>query len=353
MKKSRLFVIIASVLCLAFGTIGLTGCGDDGGGDSGDVTEWVFYSPYGPEDSACCEIWPELFAQIEEETGGALKITTYWSGQHPYEGSDMLKVVSDNTAQLGHFYGGYVSSVDPAFGLDALPLLFPADSDKAWEINSELWGNFQQDTNGLLEKRLQEDWNASMVHMIPATSQRLHTVGFEAGTLDSLKGHKVRVYSAEFGEFVKALGGSPVTLAGSEVYTALSTNLIDSVITGIQFGYQSGYYDYCDTCNLWEISQSSDGMIVNLDALNALPEDVRDTFLSIMSESANKPEMLEVETCDKILKDLEAEGVTVVTPSDADREAIAKIMDEKVWTPWAEKVGDFGQELLDFVQSYK
>lgn len=350
--KKKLVAAIAAI-CLCFGVAGLTGCGSSNSGNSGEATEWSFYSPYGPEDSACCEIWTGLFDKIEKETNGQLKITAYWSGQHPYQGSDMLKVVSDGTAQLSHFYGGYVTSVDPAFGLDTLPLLFPADYENAWEINKKLWGDFKQDKGGILEKRLQEEWGASMVHMMPATAQRMFTVGYEAGERGSLEGHKIRVYSSEFGEFVKALGGTPVTIESSEVYTGLSTNLIDGATTGIEFAKNSGYFDYCDTVNLWEISQSSDGMMVNLEALEALPGDVRDTFLKIMNESASKPEMLELETCGKILEDFEADGNTVVTPSDEEREAVAAILEEKVWKKWTKSAGEIGPELLNFVQNYK
>ena len=351
MKKKVIAVI--TVMCLCFGVIGLTSCGGSGTGSNGEVTEWSFYSPYGLEDSACCEIWTNLFDEIEKQTDGRLKITAYWSGQHPYEGSDMLKVVSDGTAQLAHFYGGYVTSVDPAFGLDTLPLLFPADYEKAWEINKALWGNFNQDTSGILEKKLEDDWGASMVHMMPATSQRLFTVGYKADKIGSLKGHKIRVYSSEFGEFIKALGGTPVTIESSEVYTGLSTNLIDGATTGIEFAKNSGYFDYCDTANLWEISQSSDGMMVNLEALNALPDDVREIFLYIMGESASKPEMLELETCSKILEDFEKDGNNVVTPTDKERAAVADVLEEKVWNKWAKSAGNIGTELLDFVQNYK
>ena len=349
-KKRKLFAILSVLICLTLGTVCLTGCGSSKD-SAGKVTEWSFYSPYGPEDSACCEIWTNLFEQIKEETDGQLVIKTYWSGQNPYEGSDMLKVVDEGIAQMSHFYGGYVTSVDPAFGIDTLPLLFPADSMKAWDINKQLWGNFKQDKNGLLEKKLEEDWNATMVHMVPATAQRLMTMGYEVNATDGLKGHKVRVYSSEFGKFVEALGGTPVAIESSEVYTALSTNLIDAVTTGVQFATSNGYFDYCDTINLWEISQSSDGLMVNLDALNALPDDVRATFLKIMGESANKPEMKEVEENAALVKQHEEKGVKVITPSDEVRDKIAAQLSKSVWTPWAESAGELGQQLLDLVSS--
>ena len=351
MKRKMLSVVLL-LACLALGAVCLTSCGGDKN-SKGETTEWSFYSPYGPEDSACCEIWTNLFEQIKTETDGKLVIKTYWSGQHPYEGSDMLKVVDEGIAQMSHFYGGYVTSVDPAFGVDTLPLLFPADSMEAWDINKALWGNFEQDKSGLLEKKLEEDWNATMVHMVPATAQRLMTMGYKVDSTDGLKGHKVRVYSSEFGKFVEALGGTPVTIASSEVYTALSTNLIDALTTGVQFATSNGYFDYCDTINMWEISQSSDGLMVNLKALNALPEDVKGTFLRIMSESAKKPEMQEVEENGELVEQHKKDGVSVVTPSDKVRDEIREQLSKSVWEPWAKSTGELGQQLLDFVSKEK
>lgn len=356
--KMRKMLALGLVLTLALtGSVFFTSCGNgteepvDGG--ETEVTEWSFYSPYGPEDSACSFIWADLFKQIETETDGRLVITPYWSGQHPYEGSDMLKVVKDGTAELSHFYSGYVASVEPALTVDGLPLLFPTDPMKAWEINKAMWGDFTQNTEGPLEKILQEKWNASMIHMIPATSQRLMTTGYASDGLDSLKGHKIRVYSSELSKFVELLGGTPVSLSSSEVVTSLSQNLIDGLVTSVVFAYQLGFFDYVDTINLWEISQSSDGMMVNLDALNALPEDVRETFLRIMQESAMKPEMKELDDNNAKVEELVNAGTaTVVEVKAADRAAIAEMLEEEIWQPWAENLGQEGQDIIDFVKSY-
>ena len=200
-------------------TLSLCACGGDNGdsGDSGssssDTIEWSFYSAYGPEDGACCAVWQDLFDRIYEETDGRLQITTYWYGQHPYEGEEMLKVVSDGTAELTHFYSGYVESVDPALSVEALPLLMPVDAYEAYDILTALWGNFSGDTSGTLESILQEKWGATMVHCMPASPQRLFTAGYDAVEPNSLEGHKIRSYSTATAAFVQALGGTPVSIS--------------------------------------------------------------------------------------------------------------------------------------------
>ena len=348
-EKSKWVLLFAVVMTLSLVLAGCGGgepAGEEGSG--GEVIEWSFYSPYGPEDSACCRIWPALFEQIEEETNGQLVITTYWSGQHPYSGEDMLRVIDEGAAELAHFYGGYIASVEPVLAVDALPLLFPSDPIEAWAVTSALWGDFSQNTEGALEKVLEENWGASMIHMVPATSQRLMTMDYEAGAIGSLTGHKIRTYSAEFGEFVQALGGTPVTISASEVYTSLATNLIDGLITSVVFADAGGYFDYVNTINMWEITQSSDGLMVSMEALNSLPDEVKEVFLRVMYDSATKPEMLEIEENDTIVEAKEASGeVTIVVPSDEERAQVSAIMSEKIWTPWESKTGEAGAAVLE------
>lgn len=351
--KKVFTLVLSAIMVLSLAACGKSG--DDGDTKDEDVSggtiEWTFFTAYGPEDGACCDVWQQLFDKIYEETDGRLEITTYWYGQHPYEGEEMLKVVRDGTAELGHFYSGYVESVEPALAVEALPLLMPVDGYEAYDILTTLWGGFSGDTSGTLEAILQEKWGATMVHCMPASPQRLFTAGYTAVEPNSLAGHKIRSYSTATAAFVQALGGTPVSISLSETYTGLSTNLVDGLITSTLFGYNNGVFDFVDAVNVWEISSSTDGIICNQDALNALPDDVREIFLKIMQESATAPETVEIDANDELLTQLEAEGVQVLTPSDEFRNSIRDELEESVWAEWLETSGDDGQAVLEQVQS--
>lgn len=346
--KKRTSIILALLLVFA---VALTGCGgneEPTGGASDDVTEWAFYSAYGPDEAASCEVWTRLFDQINQETNGKLVITPYWYGQHPYEGEDMLKALEDGSCQISHFYSGYLSAVEPVFGADAVPMLFPSDPMESWEVTARLWGNFKQDKSGVLESVLEDRWNATMVHMLPASPQRIFTNGYSVDGLGSLEGHKIRVYSPELGKLVEILGGTPVSVAFSEVYTSLSTNLIDGYITSVMFAESGGLFDFTDNINAWEIMASTDGLVVDLDELNALPPDVKDTFLKIMNESAMKPEMIELEMNDEIVDSRVATGkVKFVVPTEEKRAEVVEKVKTEIWGPWLELTGEEGQMVID------
>lgn len=347
--KKRLFVVPAIVLCLGFW---LFGAGSANAKEK--VYEWNLFMAYGPEDGACCELWPKLLKEVERETDGRFKVNVFWSGQHPYEGADMLKVIKEGQADLAHFYGSYVSSVVPAFGIDGVPMLLPPDPMDSFKVMSGLWGNFKQDRSGVLEKELQDKWSASMVHMIPASHQRIFSKGYEVTGLESLKGHKIRTYSPELANLVEILGGTPVSMNFGEVYTGLAQGMVDGLITSTQFAKAGGFFDFCDTINMIEIMAAMDGLMVNQQSLKELPEDIRGTFLDVMHNSATKPETLELANNAIILEQLLLTGdVKAFVPEQEKRQEVVKVVKKEIWEDWLENAGELGQAAMKQMEEMK
>ena len=189
-----------------------------------------------------------------------------------------------------------------------------------------------------------------MVHRLPPSPQRFFSTGFEIDDVNSLAGKKIRTYNAELAKLVELMGGTPVPISFSEVYTSLATNLIDGLITSTAFAYNGGFFDYINVINKWEIAQGTDGVVASLDALDALPDDLAEIFLSVMRTSAQKPEMLEIEQNEEIVERLVAEGtVKVVTPTQETWSKVRESCKTRIWDEWLEQCGPEAQQLLDEV----
>lgn len=355
MKKQKRILILMVVTVMIF-SIGLTGCGGNGGNGgtggadngAGEVIRWTFFSGYGPTDGAVSVVLPRLFNEIYEATDGRLSISIMWSGQHPYEGEDLLRAIEVGATELAHFFSGYLVSVEPIFSADSIPLMLPGDVMEAWDIIKGLWGDFELSGTGFYEQILNDRWNASLIHMIPASPQRFFSIGYDVPYHNSLEGRMVRVFNADLARLVTAMGGTPVPIAFAEVYTSLATGLIDGLVTSTAFAYSGGFFDYVDTINKWEISLASDGVAVCNDALASLPADIREIFLGIMLGSARAPEMLEIEDNNQLVERLVAEeGKRVVIPTEAERERVRQLAVDYVWAPWLEATGEEGHRLLD------
>jgi len=133
----------------------------------------------------------------------------------------------------------------------------------------------------------------------------------------------------------------------------LSTGLIDGLVTSLQFAKSGGFLEVCDTIDMWEIMAAMDGVIVGLKALNELPEDVRKVFLTIMRDSANKPEMLELTNNAIILENEILSGRNAFVPDPVKREEVAKRVQEKIVVPWINDNGEEAKAAIRQIEEYR
>lgn len=342
-NKSLRVIVLFLILSLCFSSIVFA---ETKLTSSGNSFQWSLFTNFGPAEAACCQIWPRLFDEIREKTNGQLDINIFWNGQHPYTGGDLLKVVKDGTAELVHFGAGYLTSTEPVLGFFALPIVLPDKSMERFEAEAAMLGNFEQ-KDGFLESILEDKWGAQIVHGLPGCWIRLFTKGYKADSMDSLEGHKIRVFSPELAKFVESLGGTPVTVDYGEVYTALSTGLIDGAITTLQVANSAGWLDECDTINMWNIIAYMDATAVNTKALNELPDDIKNIFLEVMKNSAQKPEMLELYKEAMLLEQKLTEGYTLYVPDEALKKVVRETMQEQVINPWIKDNGIMAERAFD------
>jgi TRAP-type mannitol/chloroaromatic compound transport system substrate-binding protein len=142
-------------------------------------------------------------------------------------------------------------------------------------------------------------------------------------SLDDLKGVKLRAPGA-YGKFVRKLGAAPVTMAFSEMYTALATGVIDGAAS-------SNLIDYRDA-NMVEVAKylyplpltgsQTAGIIVNTAAWKKLPDDLQ----AILQTAGSWHGILEANKStiwvSEALAQMRGKGLQwSPPPSDADRNA--------------------------------
>ncbi len=173
-----------------------------------------------PFDNATGAMATVFKSLVESGTNGSIKVQTFPSGQLGKD-SEVLQQVKAGVIQSGiHSTGGF-ASVYPMIGVLDVPFAFPNIS-ATYEV-----------FDGPFGERLAADIESKT---------GLHVLGFgDSGgffnftnskrpvkTLDDFKGLKIRTMGLETHKrLVKSLGGQPVGIAWSEVYTALQTGVAD------------------------------------------------------------------------------------------------------------------------------
>jgi TRAP-type C4-dicarboxylate transport system substrate-binding protein len=277
-----------------------------------------------------------VIEQIEKETGGELAIRLHLGGSLPINTTTITQAVSDDVVQMGD--DGYFLGNIPIGGVLRLPMLIrsPEEYQKAAAIMAPY-----------LEKAFEKKGAVVLGQYIYP-----YQVAFSSKKLTSLadfKGQKIRVTSPEQGEFIKRLGGVPVTLGAPEVPSALDRGVVDGVLTAssgggniwkdlLKFNYRIG------------INYFNSVVIVNKEKFGKLKPEVQAKVRKIVE--ANMPlitKAMEDEE-DALTKKFADGGMTITNEAPADVEAGTKTI-SAFWDEWAKTKGPDAVEALKKVRA--
>jgi TRAP-type C4-dicarboxylate transport system substrate-binding protein len=299
-------------------------------------TTWTLYT-YAPAATiAPAKGMARIAEAVEKETGGQLVIKWHIAGSLPISSTDITQAVSDNVVQMGDdgFFQGHV----PITGIMRLPLLIntPEEFEKAAAVMRPYFEKAYDKKGiavlGTYYFPLQVAWSRKPLR-----------------SLEDMKRQKMRVTSAEQGEFVKRFGGSPLTLGGSEVPSALDRGVVDGVFTAsagggkiwkdmLKYTYRLGpnYFDGV--------------IIVNKEAFAKLTPDTQAKLRRIVDEVAPwiTAELKKDEI--EVTAQLQAAGIVVTEASKADIEQGPKVM-AGYWDEWAKSRGPEAAEALQKVRA--
>ena len=241
---------------------------------------------------------PEKFSvMVDEMSAGRLKVKVYGAGQL-VPALEVFDAVSRGTAEMGHSGAYYWKGKSPAaqfftsvpFGLTAQEMNGWIQYGGGMEIWQELYAPF---------------------NLIPLSGgntgvQMGGWFNKEINSIDDLKGLKMRIPGLG-GEVLARAGGTPVTLPGAELFTALQTGAIDATewvgpYNDLAFGLHKAakYYYYPG----WHEPGSMMEFTVNKQAFDTLPKDLQ-AIVKIATRAVNQ-DMLDEYTArnNHALKDL-------------------------------------------------
>jgi TRAP-type C4-dicarboxylate transport system substrate-binding protein len=265
-----------------------------------------------------------VIEQIEKETGGELAVRLHLGGSLPINTTTITQAVSDDVVQMGD--DGYFLGNVPIGGVLRLPMLIRTldEYKKAAAI-----------IDPYLEKAFEKKG-------LLVLGQYLYPfqVAFSSKKLTSLadiKGQKIRVTSPEQGEFIKRLGGIPVTIGAPEVPSALDRGVVDGVLTAatgggnvwkdlLKFNYRLG------------INYFNSVVIVNKERFGKLSPAVQAKVRKIVNDNMPLITKAMEEEEDVLTKKFADAGMTVTKEDAQDTELGMKTI-SSFWEEWAKSKG--------------
>jgi TRAP-type mannitol/chloroaromatic compound transport system substrate-binding protein len=344
-------VLVAGLWVVDHGRIDKAAPVQHGSGTEAEVIRWKLVTTW-PKNFPGLGLGPETIARtVREMSNGRLQIHVYGAGEMvPAFG--VFDAVSQGVAEMGHGAAYYWTGKVPAsVFFTSVPFGFTAQEINAWIHYGgglELWREVYAPFN-----LLPLAGGNSGVQMAGWFNREINSVA-------DLKGLKMRIPGLG-GEVLSRVGGTAVTLPGGEIYTSLQTGVIDATewvgpYNDLALGLHqiAKYYYYPG----WQETGSMLEVIINKDAFEALPEDLR-AIVTTAARAANQ-DMLDEYTArnNAALQDLvENYGVELrKLPDDVlielHKASDAVIADLVANDPLAQKVYASFRSFLDNVTAY-
>jgi TRAP-type transport system periplasmic protein len=170
---------------------------------------------------------------IPEKSGGKITVEFTTLDQMGLKGPETMRMVKNGVIDFVSANLSHISVDNPAFeALDVAGLLPTFEmAKKATESYFKIFDRHMRDT-----------YNAKLLMVWPMPPQVIFSKDKIAGLAD-LKGKKLRAGNRTSADFIKAIGGVPVSVPWPDVIPAYQRGAIDGGITGSLSGNTAGWWE--------------------------------------------------------------------------------------------------------------
>ncbi len=302
--------IIALLLCvvLVFSMVACGGTAGEGEGEETAVeTKTIKFAHWYAEEHPQHQALLKFKELLEEKSGGSLIVEIYPNSQLGSE-DVFIDSVQAGTVEMGSC-GTMISKFLPKIAAAETPFLVGGWEDAKAVFTGELGDEL---VAGLPEAA------GVRVTEITVNGFRQFSSAKPMNSLADFEGQRIRVPNvAHFIQMVESMGGSPIAMALSELFTALEQNTVDGQENPYATIYANSFYEVQDYVLQSNHMFSPALWIVNEEFYQGLTEEQRAAFDSSVDEAAAYNwEIAEAADTESKQKIADA-GVTIIEPDDA------------------------------------
>lgn len=276
MKRKRLLTLVGSIcLILVLAALLLPACAKEEAPEAAapaapvEVTKWRMqcFMPSGSVTYYCDSVFAD---RVSEVTGGRLEIELFGPGAL-FPDVDGIEAAGEGVAEIAHNYTMFYTDTIP----EANTLQIPYGITNYVDFYNLLYIRGWLDT---MEPLYREQNVFFAAWVSTGIGEQIWSTK-PVRTLADFEGLKLRMIGPTATFYDEYLKTSTVAMPGGEIYTALQLGTIDACeYAGGSLDYALGIHEVTSYRILpwWAVATTE--FLVNLDAYNALPDDVRAAF---------------------------------------------------------------------------
>jgi C4-dicarboxylate-binding protein DctP len=210
----------------------------------------------------------ELARGFNSRVNGEYEIRVY-PGESLAKIPEYFDAVRVGAIEMADVAWGVYAGLDPRLSLIETPFLFN---------NIEAGIAAAKRLLPLHDKILQERFNAKALGLINFSGIELIS-SRPVTSLKDWKGMMVGAISPTMANMIKELGGSPVTVMWTDLYTSLQKGVIDGAANGTHGSIENGLTDVCTDISYFFGAAAWNGYTINLDLWKKMPPNIQQILL--------------------------------------------------------------------------
>ena len=273
---------------------------------------------------------------VKEYTKGSVDITIH-SGSSLVKGNP-LKAVKDGTVAMTDMFIPFTAGGGKVFGVSALPFIATSyeDAYKLYQVSKPAY------------EKTAKQWNQKLLYSVTWPASGFYS-NKKMESLEDFKGAKTRTYDKNSADFVNGAGGNAVALPWGEVYSALRTGMVDSVITSSSSGKDGKFWEVLTDFTKINYAYPLQAVTINLDYWNSLTKAQQEAMLKAAVE-IEKAQWEAVKLEDKDALDTMAQnGMKISETSDE----LKKQLDEIASKMLTEYLADADEDTKQIFKEYR
>ena len=289
-----------------------------------------FSSSMTADDNAAHYVWYQRLAtNLKAQVGESIKLDYFPNNQLGKE-SDVVQQVKVGAIDMMVTGSSIWATVLPELGMLDLGYLFD-NYDHAAKV---LEGPVGSTLNDMLVKRTGCQiltWASHFGARSVYTKAQLKSLG-------DVKGVKLRVLpTSAFIETFKLMGAIPTPIPFGELYMAAQTGVVDGFEHDAGTVLSSKLFEVVKSCWLTEHLFSPMVVVIGKRGLDRIPVNLRPGFLKAVADTTAQQRVIAKEKAGAAVEELKRKGMTFFPMSTADRVAVRKEMEARLWADFAKQ----------------
>lgn len=294
----------------------------------------IFSVPKTLFDDVAMKEYPE---RIGKASKGLVKIEVVQGIVNP---NNMFEALADGRIQMGSVIPAAVSATHPRWAVLGLPGVLDKDADYPQVARDVVWPH--------ADAEMKRRWRGTIVNMGAFTGTLFFSPA-SVGPVDRIekfKGLKYRSHSVDVSKLIETMGGAPVGLPFTELYSSIERRLVDAYTSATNAVIGTGLFEVTKYAEDWPAGHGLWFYVVSEDALKLLPPDIRKAVMDEFALIQRDLSQRQLAETTKSIEDLKAKGMQFIVVPEAEKQKARDLARKIVWTNWLERTGPEGRALL-------